>query len=196
MGKSSITWEGELEHGIEGMLRWAGKHLNKCHLKDTPRRYVDSLDEYFAGVDRRPEEILKVKFKDHFDEMVYVNAVNFVSFCAHHLVPFIGKAHFAYIPKSGVVGLSKIPRLIEMYAKRPQVQENLTLDIVDNFQRIVQPRGCAVMLEAIHFCMVIRGVKKEGAYTKTTALRGIFKRPAVKAEFLDGIRPNGGSLWP
>lgn len=190
-------WEEDVENGMRRMLDYYGCHLDRCHIEDTPKRFVASLKEYFAGADGKPDDILKVKFKDEFDEMVYVNNINFVSFCAHHLVPFIGKAHFAYIPRKGIVGLSKIPRLVELFAKRPQVQENLTQDIVDSFQRIVRPKGCAVVVEAIHFCMVIRGVKKEQAYTKTTALRGIFKgNPVVRAEFLDGIRQNGANIWP
>ncbi len=120
--------------------------------------------------------------------MITVGDIGFTSLCAHHMLPFIGKCYFAYIPNKYIVGLSKIPRMIDILAHRLQVQETLSEEIVDCFQKTVKPRGCAIVIEASHMCMSIRGVKKEGAYMRTTALRGIFsKDESAKAEFLSGI---------
>lgn len=168
------------------------KVVNKEHISETPRRVVEMYKELFSGCFQDPEEVLKKGFEDtKYNEMVYVNNISFVSVCAHHFCPFFGKAHFAYIPNGKIVGLSKIPRLIKIYAKRPQVQEKLTQEIVDTFDRIIQPKGCGLVMEAEHLCMKIRGVKEETAYTRTTALRGVFMQPLARDEFLNGIRPVG-----
>ena len=168
------------------------------HIRDTPARVCVSFDEYFAGCYQDPTKVLGKRFPSHgYDEMVFVNNIPFVSFCAHHLVPFMGKVHFAYIPKEHIVGLSKIPRLVECFAKRPQVQEKLTQQLVNTFQEVINPKGCGVVIEAFHLCMAIRGIKKEGAYTRTQAIRRCFRKAEVKAEFLDGVsKSRGGELWP
>jgi len=172
--------------------------ISEEHIKETPTRVTKAFEEYFAGCYQDPNEVLTKGFpSEGYDEMVYVNNIAFVSFCAHHLIPFIGKVHFGYIPKKRIVGLSKIPRLVECYARRPQVQEQMTQQIVDTFQTMIEPHGCGVVIEAFHLCMAIRGVKKEGAYTRTTAIRGCFTRPEVKSEFLDGVNKNReAGLWP
>lgn len=157
------------------------------HLNDTPARVTNALGEFFKGSWEDPKEVLSTTFPWTGDEMVLVTEIDFVSFCAHHLLPFWGKVHFAYIPKGHLVGLSKIPRLVEVLSARPQVQEKLANDIVDTFSGVVSV-DCAVMIEAFHTCMAVRGVKKK-AVTRTTALRGEFRSfPHVKEEFLQSIR--------
>lgn len=186
-----VSWQGQLHHAIALMLAEPEfqKSMSVEHVNDTPRRFVEAFQEYFSGLKQNPEEVLRTGFEPgNYDEMIYVRNVRFTSFCAHHLSPFIGKVHFAYLPSRKIIGLSKIPRLIEIYSRRPQVQEKLSAEIVDTFQRIVQPKGCGVVIEAVHLCMTIRGVRKEEAETRTTALTGVFRDSAVKSEFLDGIR--------
>lgn len=167
------------------------------HTVDTPRRIAKMYEEMYSGCGRDPRLPLQRTFKNsHYDEMIYVNDMRFISSCAHHGLPFIGKAHFAYLPGDRLVGLSKIPRLLEILAHRPQVQEKLTVEIVDIFCEVLAPKGCGVVMEAIHCCMSIRGVANHSAYSKTTAIRGSFREPNVKVEFLDGVRKSGGQLWP
>ena len=167
------------------------------HVADTPRRVVESYNELFTGVYQRPEEVLTTEFaEDQYDQMVTLRGIPFVSCCSHHLLNFIGTADFAYIPAGHIVGLSKIPRLIEVFARRPQVQERLANDIVASFMSIVHPKGCAVMLEAVHLCMMVRGVKVSGTVTRTTALRGVFADDAgAKMEFISGCKGLGGAEW-
>jgi len=165
------------------------------HRRDTPSRVVKAFEEYFSGVNQNPGNVLSKGFEEgEYDEMVFVKNISFVSFCAHHLAPFIGKIHFAYLPKGKIVGLSKIPRMIEILTHRPQVQEKLSREICDVFQNYVDPLGCGVVIEALHLCMTIRGARKDGAITRTTCLRGEFKKDKVKSEFLDGIRGEKGWL--
>jgi len=180
-------WRCELRLGIERLLSTKAMKnaISGEHVKETPVRYQKALEEIFAGIHQKPEDALSTLFPaDNYDEMIHEKEITFFSTCAHHLVPFFGKIHFAYIPDKNVVGLSKIPRLIEVYAKRPQVQEKLTLDIIDAFQNIVNPKGCAIMIRGYHMCMMMRGIKQPTAYTETTALRGCMRLGATKAEFL------------
>ena len=171
--------------------------IGEDHTADTPRRIAKMYEEMYSGCYFDPKEPLKRTFKNKgYDEIIYVNDMRFISSCAHHGLPFIGKAHFAYLPDEKLVGLSKIPRLLEILAHRPQVQEKLTIEMVDTFVGALYPKGCGLVMEAIHCCMSIRGVENHSAYTKTTAIRGCFKEPSVKAEFLDGVRKSGGQLWP
>jgi GTP cyclohydrolase IA len=157
------------------------------HLKDTPNRVVALFKEYFSGMDKDPSEVLRKGFSEKFyDEMILLKDIPFTSTCAHHIVPFLGKVHFAYMPHQRIVGLSKIPRMIEVLSHRPQVQENLTREIVDCFQNTVEPKGCGAVLEARHMCMEVRGVCKEGIITRTVALAGCFLKPDIKEEFLRG----------
>lgn len=173
--------------------------IDKEHVSKTPERVVDSLvDELFKGCWEKPEDVLNTTFSESiYDEIVYVADIQFVSICAHHLLPFFGKVHFGYLPDKKIVGLSKIPRLVNVFARRPQVQEKLTLDIVDSFTRLLEPKGCGVVIEAYHLCMMIRGVEQKTAFTKTTALRGCFKTAeSTKQEFLHGIKKTSEQLWP
>lgn len=171
--------------------------ISQEHIDRSPERVVKSMCEMFEGCFEDPEEVLKVTFKDNYDEIVYVNSMPFISTCAHHALAFFGRMHFGYLPDGKIVGISKIPRLVEVYSRRPQVQEKLTQDIVDTFMKIVQPKGCGLTVEAYHLCMLIRGVEAVPAYTKTTALRGVFKtQESTKQEFLNGIRKTTEQLWP
>jgi GTP cyclohydrolase IA len=199
MGEAVVnhgTWEDNLEYALWQMLVHmcptdpeSEVGIGQEHIHGTPKRVVAAFKEYFSGVHQDPEEVLRQGFEPGpYDAMIFVKNIGFTSFCAHHLIPFIGKVHFAYLPAQRIVGLSKIPRLIEVYSHRPQVQENLSTQIVDTFMKVVTPHGCGVVIEAVHMCMSVRGVRKEDAVTRTTALRGAFIRPEVKSEFLDGIR--------
>jgi GTP cyclohydrolase I len=172
--------------------------LDKEHIERTPKRIVNAMMEMVDGLFQTPEAALDTLFiNKKYDEIVYINDISFSSLCAHHWLSFIGKMHFGYLPNKNIVGLSKIPRLINVYAKRPQVQENLTQEIVDSFMRIVKPKGCGLVVEAYHLCMSVRGVQQHNAYTKTTALRGSFKtNESTKQEFLNGIRKTTEQLWP
>lgn len=209
MGNSFITRQSipEFNGAIEQLEQafqqlYASERIRRCispeHTKNTPARVAAVYSDLYAGCFQHPSDMLRTKFDaDGYDEIVYVNNIKFVSSCAHHGLPFFGKAHFAYLPAKKIVGLSKIPRLVQVLSLRPQVQEKLTQEIVDVFYREMRPRGCGLVMEGYHLCMMIRGVKNDSAYTKTTALKGIFKKNAsIKAEFLDGVRQSGGQVWP
>lgn len=167
------------------------------HTINSPDRIAKSFMELYEGCWQDPKECLKTVFKNQgYDEMIYVNDISFISMCAHHGLPFVGKANFAYIPDKYIVGLSKIPRLVQCYSRRPQIQENLTMQIVETFNEIVKPKGCALVMESYHLCVSIRGVKNENAYTKTSSLKGVFREGSTKQEFLDGIRKTTEKIWP
>lgn len=168
------------------------------HIEKTPTRIVNSMMELFRGCWQNPEEELRTAFMEtSYDEMIFINDIPFVSSCAHHQLPFVGKAHFAYIPNGKIVGLSKVPRLIDAYAYRPQIQEKLTVEIVHAFNTIIQPKGCGLVVEAHHFCMMVRGAESSPSYAKTQALRGVFKTSEVtRNEFLNGIRKTTEKIWP
>lgn len=187
------SWVGAsktLEEAIGQMVKvpQIAACINGEHTAKTPERVTKAFGELFSGCWEDPQKVLVTSFSDDYDEMVFVIDISFVSMCAHHFLPFIGVAHFAYIPEKKIVGLSKIPRLVDVFARRPQVQEKLTKEITREFQRVVQPKGCGLVMEAYHLCMAIRGVKKHSAYTKTNDMQGVFrKHPEVRAEFLAGI---------
>jgi GTP cyclohydrolase IA len=168
------------------------------HTEKTPHRSAHAVFEMFAGCFQDPVGILDATFDNKkYDELIYENDISFVSMCMHHTMPFFGKAHFAYLPAEKIVGLSKIPRLVECYAKRPQIQEQLAIAVVDTFTEVVKPHGCGIVIEAWHFCVSVRGANQRPAYTKTTALRGSFKtNEQLRQEFLNGIRKTSESLWP
>ncbi len=155
------------------------------HVEGTPRRVVKAYAELMSGIGQDAASVLTTRFSTGINEMVGVENIDFVSLCMHHLLPFSGVVHFAYIPDKKLVGLSKIPRMIDILSRRPQVQEKLTQEIVDTFQEVVKPRGCGAMVEASHGCVALRGVGKPGTKMRTTALTGIFlEKPEVKNEFL------------
>jgi len=175
---------------IRELLEAIGEDPTRDGLLETPRRVADMYVELFEGIEADPGEHLKVTFEAGHDEMVMVRDIPFTSLCEHHLVPFIGHAHLAYLPgvDGRITGLSKMARLVEGYARRLQVQERMTTDIIDAIEREMKPRGSIVVIEAEHFCMSMRGVKKSGSSTVTSAVRGVFRSdPAYRAEALQYI---------
>ena len=161
---------------VRTLIAWAGDDPNREGLLETPQRVTKAYGEFFAGYEQDPAEILQKTFKEvgGYDDIVLVKDIPFSSHCEHHMVPFIGKAHIAYLPHDGVVGLSKLARLVEVFARRLQVQENLTAQIIDAINETLNPRGAAVMLEAEHMCMTMRGVRAHGASTITHRFTGVF----------------------
>ena len=166
-----------IEAAVREILVAIGEDPDRDGLLDTPARVARMYAEVFAGLREQPDQHLQVMFEAEHDEMVMVRDIALTSMCEHHLVPFIGKAHVAYIPNEDgrVTGLSKLARLVDAYAKRPQVQERLTSQIADELERTLQPRGVLVVIEAEHLCMSMRGVRKPGASTVTSAVRGLFR---------------------
>jgi GTP cyclohydrolase I len=174
---------------VQSILEAIGEDPQREGLRDTPRRIADMYAEIFAGLELDPAEYLNVGFEEHHKEMVVLRDIPFTSVCEHHLLPFVGKAHVGYIPAGRIVGLSKLARVVEGYARRPQLQERLTSQIADTIVDTINPSGVGVVIEAQHFCMVMRGVKKPGSTMVTSAMRGLFKNnPPTRAEFLQFIR--------
>jgi GTP cyclohydrolase I len=167
----------EAEAAVRTLLAWAGDDPGREGLVDTPRRVVEAYEELFGGYDSDPNEALARVFADveGYSDIVVLRDIPFVSHCEHHIAPFTGKAHIAYYPQGGAVGLSKLARVVEMFARRLQTQEALTAQIADAIERGLKPRGVAVMIEAEHSCMAMRGVKKFGASTVTTQFTGLFR---------------------
>lgn len=170
-----------IEKAAREILLAIGEDPDRDGLQRTPARMADMYAEAFAGMDDDPGAHLEVTFAAEHDEMVMVRDIELFSFCEHHLVPFIGKAHVAYIPSvdGRLTGLSKLARLVDGYARRPQVQERLTTQIADTLERVLEPRGVLVVVEAEHLCMSMRGVRKPGATTVTSAVRGLFRDNAA-----------------
>lgn len=165
----------KIRKGVELILEGIGEDKNREGLVETPERIARMYEEIFAGMDMDCEDILSKTFTVDNDEMVIVKDIVFYSTCEHHFMPFYGKAHVAYIPDGKVVGLSKLARAVEVYAKRPQIQEQLTGQVADALMEHLKPKGVIVMMEAEHMCMTMRGVKKPGSKTVTFAMRGAFK---------------------
>lgn len=166
----------EAEAAVRTLIAWAGDDPNREGLLDTPERVTSAFGEFFAGYGQDPREVVSRVFKDvgGYDDIVLVRDIPFSSHCEHHMVPFFGKAHIAYLPHEGVVGLSKLARLVEVFSRRLQTQENLTAQIIDALNETINPRGAAVMLEAEHMCMTIRGVRAHGVLTVTHRFSGVF----------------------
>ena len=166
----------EAEEAVRTLIAWAGDDPSREGLLDTPNRVTDAYGEFFGGYRQSAREILQTTFKDvgGYDDVVLVRDIPFSSHCEHHMVPFFGKVHIAYLPHDGVVGLSKLARLVEVYARRLQVQENMTAQIIDAVNEHLNPRGAAVMIEAEHMCMSMRGVRAHGALTITQRVTGVF----------------------
>ena len=168
------------EH-VRGLLRYIGEDPDRDGLLNTPRRVVGALDEHFRGYAEDPKQYLSRTFMDAngYSELVLVSDIELYSHCEHHMVPFVGKAHVAYIPKGRMIGLSKLARVVDVFAKRLQVQERMTTQIADAIHEALQPWGTAVILQCQHFCMCYRGVKKPGSWTTTSKLHGAFLRNAA-----------------
>ena len=174
-----------IQKAIREILLAIGENPDREGLIETPARVARMYSEIFAGVHADPAIHLKKTFTQQHDEMVLVKDIDFSSCCKHHLVPFLGKAHIGYLPNGKVIGLSKLARVVDGIAKRPQVQERMTEEIAELIMRELQPRGVGVILEATHLCMTIRGVKKPGASTVTSAMRGLFKtNPMTRSELM------------
>jgi len=174
-----------IEVAVREILAAVGEDPDRDGLLDTPARVARMYEEIFSGLRTNPEELLQVTFEANHDEMVMVRDIPFASVCEHHLIPFIGRAHVAYIPNQDgrITGLSKLARLVDAYARRPQVQERLTGQIADEIERTLEPRGVLVVITAEHLCMSMRGVRKPGATTVTSAVRGLFRAStATRAE--------------
>ncbi len=179
-----------IEKAVREILAAIGEDPNRAGIKDTPKRVARMYEELFAGLDKDPGEEASVFHEEDHEEMVMVKNIPFYSMCEHHLVPFFGKAHVVYIPSKGkVTGLSKLVRVIEGFARRPQVQERLTSQIADCLMERLKPQGVMVVIEAEHLCMSMRGVKKPGSVTTTSGLRGIFQKDAkTRSEALSLIK--------
>lgn len=177
----------EAEAAVRTLLRWTGDDPAREGLIDTPARVVRAYEEFFQGYDSDPIEILQRTFEetDGYDEMVLLRDVSFESHCEHHMVPIVGKAHIAYLPNKRVVGISKLARVLDIYAKRLQIQEKLTAQIANAVQDVLQPKGVAVLIEAQHQCMTTRGVHKAGVSMVTSRMLGAFRTNAsTRREFM------------
>jgi GTP cyclohydrolase I len=177
------------EAAVRELLIALGEDPDREGLRRTPERVAGAFHEMFAGLWQRPEEVLTTTFDLGHDEMVLVKDIELYSTCEHHLVPFHGAAHVGYIPSEDgrITGLSKLARLVDVFAKRPQVQERMTAQIADSLVRILRPRGVIVVIEAEHLCMSMRGIRKPGARTVTSAVRGVLHNPATRAEAMSLI---------
>jgi GTP cyclohydrolase IA len=175
---------------VRTLLRWAGEDPAREGLLDTPKRVVKAYEEFFKGYSESPDAVLDKVFRevDGYDDMVLVRDIPFYSHCEHHMVPFTGKAHIAYYPTDGVVGLSKLARLVDVYGRRLQTQETMTAQIINAMNSALSPRGVAVYVEAEHMCMSMRGVQKQGSSTITTQFSGVFRDdPAEQARFFQMV---------
>lgn len=179
-----------IAEGVKMILDGIGEDSSREGLIRTPERVADMYEEIFSGLDKDPSDILGPMFDENHDEIILIKDIPFYSVCEHHLVPFVGRAHIAYAPnKSGkIIGLSKLTRVLEIVAKRPQIQERLTTIIANSIMEKIEPRGVMVVVEAEHLCMSMRGVKKPNTITVTSAVRGLFKNnPASRSEVLSLI---------
>ena len=175
----------EATKSVYEMIRLIGDDPEREGVEETPKRVVKSWETIYGGYRQRPEDVLTSRFNsENYDEMVVLKNIEFFSTCEHHMLPFFGKAHVAYHPNGSVVGISKLARLVEVFSRRLQIQERLTTQIADSLMDIIEPIGCGVVIEAKHFCMISRGVNKQNSIMETSALRGVFKEPDVKQEFL------------
>ena len=184
----------DVEEAVRTLLAWTGEEVDREGLLDTPKRVAKAYGEFFKGYDEDPADILKTTFDDvgGYSDIVLVRDIPFYSHCEHHMVPFIGTAHVAYYPSSGVVGLSKLARVVDVFARRLQTQENLTTQIASSIDENLKPRGVAVLMEAEHMCMSLRGVQKAGVSTVTTEFTGIFEEEAdEQVRFMQLIRGFG-----
>jgi GTP cyclohydrolase I len=181
----------EAEAAVRTLIRWSGDNPDREGLVETPQRVVKAFEQFYSGYGQDPKAILNTLFEEveGYGDIVLVRDIVFHTHCEHHMVPFFGKAHIAYYPSKGVIGLSKLARLVEIFARRLQTQETMTVQITDALDEAVKPRGVAVMLEAEHLCMSMRGIQKVGASTLTTRFTGVFKEdPAEQVRFLTLVR--------
>ncbi|HEV7327861.1 MAG TPA: GTP cyclohydrolase I FolE [Bosea sp. (in: a-proteobacteria)] len=183
----------EAEEAVRTLLLWAGDDPSREGLLETPQRVAKAYREFYKGYDEDAEEILERVFEevDGYKDMVLVRDIPFYSHCEHHMVPFVGKVHIGYYPNGGVVGLSKLARVVEVYARRLQTQETMTAQIAQAIERSLKPGGVAVLVEAEHMCMSMRGVQKQGSSTMTTQYTGRFRDPAEQVRFFTMVKSPG-----
>lgn len=188
----------EAEAAVRTLIRWAGEDPDREGLVGTPGRVVRAYEEFFAGYNEDPVDVMATTFEETaaYDEMVVLRDIRLESHCEHHIVPILGKVHVGYLPAGRVVGISKLVRLVEVFAKRMQIQEALTSQIADTIQEVLQPKGVGVVIEAAHQCMTTRGVRKPGVSMLTSRLLGSFRDdPKTRREFLSMIGGQGGALY-
>ncbi|MGA9444097.1 MAG: GTP cyclohydrolase I FolE [Methyloceanibacter sp.] len=186
----------EAERAVRTLIAYAGDDPAREGLRDTPKRVVGAYEEFFAGYNDDPIEVLSRTFDDvgGYDDIVMLRDIELNSHCEHHMVPFIGKAHIAYFPTDRVVGLSKLARVVEVFGRRLQTQETMTAQVAETIDHVLKPKGVAVMIDAVHQCMSMRGVRKPGVATITTQFTGIFKEdPAQQARFMQLALDRGRS---
>lgn len=189
----------EAEEAVRTLIRWAGDDPKREGLLETPGRVVRAYEEFFAGYHHDPNQVLARTFEevDGYDEIIVLSDIRFESHCEHHMVPIIGKVHIGYLPDRRVVGISKLARLVEVYAKRLQIQEKMTAQIADALQDVLKPRGVAVVVEAAHQCMTTRGVHQSGVSMVTSRMVGAFRSDArTRREFLSIIGLAGRGAMP
>ena len=183
----------EAEEAVRTLICWTGDDPDREGLIETPKRVVKAYEEFFEGYDMDPEEVLQKTFEEvqGYDDAVIVRNIRVESHCEHHMVPIIGRAHIAYIPNNRVVGISKLARLVDIYGKRMQIQEKMTSQIANTLQKVLEPKGVAVVIEAAHECMTTRGVYKPGVKMVTSRMLGAFREDgATRREFLSMIGSN------
>ena len=189
--------QAEAEAAVRTLIAWAGEDPDREGLRETPKRVVKAYREFFSGYEENPIDALSRTFEEvgGYDDLVMLRDIEFNSHCEHHIVPFIGRVHVAYLPGHSVVGISKLARVVDLYAKRLQTQETMTAQIANAIEEVLKPRGVAVMIDAIHECMTTRGVHKPGTTTITTRFTGVFKDdPSYRERFMqlvNGVRPIG-----
>jgi GTP cyclohydrolase I len=182
--------KAKIRKAIRLLLEGIGEDPDRDGLRDTPERVADMCEEIYGGIGAEPASVFARVFHEAHDEIVLVRDIPFYSTCEHHLLPFLGRAHVAYLPDGQrICGLSKLARIVELHAKRPQLQERLTTEVADSLMAALEPRGVLVVVEAEHLCMTMRGVKAPGSLTVTSVVRGIFREnPATRAEAMALIR--------
>ncbi|MCP3985739.1 MAG: GTP cyclohydrolase I FolE [bacterium] len=193
---SEATESDPIEPLIERLLKELGEDPQRDGLAQTPARVAQAMRFLTKGYQEDPTEILNgAMFEVSYDEMVVVKDIEFYSLCEHHMLPFFGRLHVAYIPNGKIVGLSKIPRVVEMFARRLQVQERLTMEVAETLEKVLQPRGVAVVAESIHLCMMMRGIQQQNAFAITSSLKGVFQSdPMTRSEFMELIRHRKASF--
>lgn len=179
----------KIEQLVRNLLLELGENPDREGLTKTPERVAKSYETLFAGYGKNPLDILTVFDDEKYDEMIVVKDIEFYSFCEHHMLPFFGKAHIGYIPNGKIVGLSKLPRIVDIFSRRLQNQERITQQIASCVMQLLEPKGVGVVLEAKHFCMMARGVEKQNSSVRTSAMKGLFKeKDNTRAEFLELIK--------
>jgi GTP cyclohydrolase IA len=188
--RSAGVGQGEAEQAVRTLIKWAGDDPEREGLRETPTRVARAYKEWFAGYEQSPEEVLQRTFEEiaGYDEIVLLRDVRFVSHCEHHMAPINGRAHIGYLPRRRVIGISKLVRLVEVFARRLQIQERMTAEIASTLERILEPQGVAVVLEGTHGCMTSRGVGQREATMITSRMLGVFRdQPQTRQEFLSAL---------